>query len=94
MVNNAIEERVREIILDRIPKSRKEGLSNSDQLLSNGLLDSLGVLDVVSLLEENFAVSIDDEELVPEHFDSIESISIFISKKIENTLESGPGTDV
>ena len=32
MVNNAIEERVREIILERVPKSRKEGLGSTDQL--------------------------------------------------------------
>ena len=90
MVNNAIEERVREIILERVPKSRKEGLGSTDQLLSGGLLDSLGILDVVTILEQTFDLTVDDEELIPEHFESIECISAFIHKK-SGAAESGPG---
>jgi acyl carrier protein len=93
MLNNAIKERVREIILERVPKSRKEGLTNSDQLLSGGLLDSLGILDVVTILEQTFDLTVDDEELVPEHFESIESISAFIKKK-SSAVESNPGKDL
>jgi len=93
MSNKAIEERVREIILERVPKSRKEGLTNSAQLLSGGLLDSLGVLDVVTILEQTFDLTVDDEELVPEHFESIESISAFIKKK-SSAVESTPGKDL
>ena len=93
MSNKAIEERVREIILERVPKSRKEGLTNSAQLLSGGLLDSLGVLDVVTILEQTFDLTVDDEELVPEHFESIESISVFIKKK-SSAVESTSGKDL
>ncbi|MDR4483572.1 MAG: phosphopantetheine-binding protein [Nitrospirales bacterium] len=42
--------------------------------------DSLGILDVVTILEQTFDLTVDDEELVPEHFESIESISAFINK--------------
>ena len=93
MVNNAVEERVREIILERVPKSRKEGLGSTDQLLSGGLLDSLGILDVVTILEQTFDLTVDDEELVPENFESIESISAFIHTK-RGAAESGPSKDV
>jgi acyl carrier protein len=93
MLNNAIEERVREIILERVPKSRKEGLVNSTQLLTSGLLDSLGILDIVTILEQKFDLTVNDEELVPEHFESIESISAFIKKK-SSAIESTPGKDL
>ena len=93
MLENAVAERVREIILERVPKSRKEGLGSTDQLLSGGLLDSLGILDVVTILEQTFDLTVDDEELVPENFESIESISAFIHKK-RGAAESGPSKDV
>lgn len=93
MVNNTIEERIREIILERVPKSRKEGLVNSTKLLTSGLLDSLGILDIVTILEQTFDLTVNDEELVPEHFESIESISAFIKKK-SSAVESTPGKDL
>lgn len=93
MINNSIEERVREIILERVPKSRKDGLVNGTQLLTSGLLDSLGILDIVTILEQTFDLTVNDEELVPEHFESIESISAFIQKK-RTAIESTPGKNL
>ena len=63
------------------------------QLLTSGLLDSLGILDIVTILEQTFDLSVDDEELVPEHFESIESISAFINKelRVDCQYESTPG---
>ena len=45
-------------------------------------MDSLGILDVVTILEQTFDLTVDDEELVPENFQSIESISAFIHKSV------------
>jgi len=81
MLHKDIEERVRGIILERVPKARKEALANNDELLSGGLLDSLGILDVVTILEKEFNITVADEDLVPEYFESIDRISAFIFKK-------------
>jgi len=93
MFIESIEEVVRKIILERVPKSRKEELANSEQLLSGGLLDSLGILDVVTILEETFDFTVEDEDLVPEHFESIESISAFVYKK-SSVVETSPDKEL
>ncbi len=47
------------------------------------MIDSLGILDLVHFLEEEFAVAIADEELQPENFQSLESVAEFVRKKSE-----------
>ena len=49
--------------------------------LENGILDSTGVLELVGFLEEKFGIRVEDDELVPGNMNSLEMISLYISKK-------------
>jgi len=51
-------------------------------LLGTGVIDSTGVLELISFLESTYKLKFDDDELVAENFDSLEKIKAFISKKI------------
>jgi acyl carrier protein len=53
-----------------------------DSLLDTGLIDSTGVLELVAFLEETFAISVEDEELVPANLDSITRIAAFVGRKL------------
>lgn len=59
-------------------------LANDDSFLEKGVIDSTGILELVGWLEETFAMSIDDTELVPENLDSVNRIAAFIDKKISS----------
>lgn len=83
MHSQTAENLIREFILKSFPLARKAGLKNNDKLLETGMIDSLGVLDLVHYLEEEFSVVISDEDLQPENFDSVESVTAFVGKKIE-----------
>jgi len=50
-------------------------------LLEKGVMDSTGVLELMMFIEENFEISIEDDELIPENLDSIENIVNFIDRK-------------
>ena len=50
--------------------------------LENGLIDSTGVLELVSFVQEKYGISVADEELIPDNFDSIQNLSAFIIKKM------------
>jgi acyl carrier protein len=78
---SAICERVRGFILQKFPLARRRGLKDSDRLLEEGIIDSLGVLDLVAFLESEFSIQVLDEELLPENFRSIEGIAGFIERK-------------
>ena len=82
-----IEDRVREFILKQFPLARKNGLKPEDKWLENGLLDSLGILDLVHYLEEEFSIQASDDELVPENFESLSAVVEFTQKKISSLAQ-------
>jgi acyl carrier protein len=56
-------------------------LKDADSLIARGLIDSTGVLEIVTFLEQRFSIAIDQEELVPNNLDSIDRIVDFVQKK-------------
>ena len=56
-------------------------LSNSDSLLELEIIDSTGVMELVSFIEQKYQIKVQDEELVPENLDSIDRLVQFISQK-------------
>ena len=49
--------------------------------LESGLLDSTGVLELVTFIEDEFAIDIGDDELRPENLDSVARLVRFIEQK-------------
>jgi acyl carrier protein len=52
--------------------------------LEKGIIDSTGVLELVSFIEETYGISVADEELVPDNFDSLNRLSAFVLQKRDN----------
>jgi acyl carrier protein len=56
---------------------------NDDTLLfEQGIFDSIGLLLLIEFIKDEFKVTTSDDDLLMENFESINSISIFITKKI------------
>jgi acyl carrier protein len=81
MGGNHLNVKIRKFVLDKFPLARKQQIKDSDPLLESGVLDSLGVLDLVSFVEQEFSVHVADDELVPENFQTIDRIAAFIASK-------------
>ena len=60
---------------------RPDDLGNDTPLLERGILDSLGILNLVSFIEDEWGVTVEDEELIPEHFGTISRIAQLIETK-------------
>lgn len=73
--------RIREFVLNQFPLAKKRGIGDLDPLLGNGILDSLGILEVVAFVEREFEIVVADEDLEPESFESIASIARFVETK-------------
>jgi acyl carrier protein len=82
--NNQLSNQIRSFILDRFPLARKHNFDHRTPLLDTGLLDSLGILDVVEFVEQRFGIPLSDDDLVPENFQTVESLSAFLAKKQSN----------
>ncbi|HPF35399.1 acyl carrier protein [bacterium] len=50
-------------------------------LLDNGIMDSVGVMELVAFLEGDLGLAIDDAELVPENLDSVDNLVAFVGRK-------------
>jgi acyl carrier protein len=61
-------------------ESAKPGLQ--DSLLEHGIVDSTGILELTTFLEEVFAITVEDEEMLPANLDSIKNITDFIARKL------------
>jgi len=53
-------------------------LGNATSLLETGILDSLGLLRLVVFIQERFGIAVDDVDLVPENFDSVDAICAYL----------------
>jgi acyl carrier protein len=76
-----VEDRVRDFVLRQFPLARKSGVRLEDRWLETGLLDSLGILDLVHFLEAEFSIHVSDEELSPENFQSLAAVVSFVDTK-------------
>jgi acyl carrier protein len=75
------EERIREFMTSNFYVPAGTELKATTSFLDMGLIDSTGVLEVVSFLEREFKITIEDSELVPENLDSIANVSAFVERK-------------
>lgn len=55
-------------------------LGPDDSLLEKGLLDSLSILKTVTFCEEQFGITIPDEDVLPDHFESVRSIAKLVER--------------
>jgi acyl carrier protein len=74
-------EQIKTFILSNFYVANPATIEPEASLLDAGIIDSTGVLEIVSFLESTFSISLADEEIVPENFDSIGRIARFVARK-------------
>ena len=69
-------------IIDSFMFSQKDQtFSDSDSFMEKGIVDSTGILELTSFIEEKYEIVIEDDEMTPENLDSIDNLVQFISRK-------------
>ncbi len=56
-------------------------LDDDESFLEAGIVDSLGVVELVSFVEETYDIEVPDDDIVPDNFDSVNNLTIYISSK-------------
>jgi acyl carrier protein len=77
-----IKEKIRTYIAENILFS-SNGFPHSDDtsFLDNGIIDSMNILELVVFIEENFGITVEDADLTPDNFDSIDRMAEYIGQK-------------
>ncbi|WP_225071400.1 acyl carrier protein [Desulfuromonas sp. CSMB_57] len=75
-------ESIRGFISTEICSGSVQKIDDADLLIENGIIDSVGIMLLLGFIEEKFAITIDGDELIPENFSTIATISTLVGKKI------------
>jgi acyl carrier protein len=80
---NTVAPRVRDFISRNFLFS-DQGFNYADDtsFLEEGIIDSLGIIELVAFVEKQFGISVGDQELLPDNFDSVAKLSSFINAKL------------
>ena len=79
---NEIKAKLRRFIEENfIMGARPAPLADGDSFLEQHVLDSTGFLELVTYLEEAFAIKVEEDEMVPENLDSLDNLAQFLGRK-------------
>lgn len=70
-----------DFLYDDSLKDEFANLDYDDSLLELGIIDSVKMLDLISFIEKEFDIKVDDDDLFPENFDTINAIVTYIQSK-------------
>ena len=70
--------KIKEFIVENFLFGNDNGLKNDTSFLEEGIIDSTGVLELVTFLEEEFNIKVADDDLIPENLDSIDNIDAYL----------------
>lgn len=77
-----IQEQIRNHIVENFLFG-SNSIEDEDSFLEHGVVDSTGVLELVLFAEETFSITVDDQEVLPENFDSISSLARYVTRKLD-----------
>lgn len=85
-----ISQRVKTFIVENFYLSDPSELADDTLLVTSGIVDSTGMLEVIAFLETEFGIRIADDETTPENLESISRIAAFVQRKQAGTIRSAP----
>lgn len=79
-------ENAKEIVKDYVSReladeSKQTTLKEEENLLANGIIDSLGILKLVSFIEQEFDIQVPDEDVTVQNFRSLKDIANYLETK-------------
>jgi len=80
-----IEHEIRSFLVKQFLEGRTEKLRDDGSLLGD-VIDSVGVLELVTYLQERFAINVEDEEVVPGNLDSVHNLVAYVTRKLSTTV--------
>lgn len=83
-----IKSTISSFVAQSFPLAQKRKFTEDVPLLESGIVDSVGILEIVAFLEREFAIQISDDDLLPENFGSIAGIAAFVERKSATVVAS------
>ena len=82
MQTTDIQSEIYQFIVNNFMFGQADGLKYDESLLQRGVIDSTGVLELVSYLQDNFNITVEDSEIVPANLETVQGIVAYVEKKL------------
>jgi acyl carrier protein len=80
----SVEAELEAFVLEEIALGRGiPSIGRDEDVLARGIIDSLGVTQLVSFIEERYGIRVTDDDLTPANFRSLRRIGDFIARKLQ-----------
>ena len=82
MQPHEISTRLREYVTENFLYTRQDyEFSDTDSLLGHGIIDSMGVIELITFVQDEFGISVEENEIIEENFGTVAGITRFIESK-------------
>ncbi len=88
-----IEQKIQEFLMSNFFLDDSFVINRDESLIYQGVLDSTGTIELISFIEKEFDITINNDEIIPENFDSIQSIISFISSRHQTRAQIDMNND-
>ncbi len=88
MQTQDIEKDVRKFIADQFFHGRADELTSDGSLLGS-VIDSTGLLELVTFMQEHFGITVEDEDIVPEHLGTVKQVVDYVDAKLKAKTANG-----
>ena len=78
----SIEDKIRSFILKNLYYAENSDLTDDVSFLAEGIIDSMGSMELVAFVESEFKVKVEQSEVVVKNFDSISKMAAFVRRKL------------
>ncbi len=81
MQTTDIELEIYKFIVDNFMFGQAGGLGYEESLLQKGVIDSTGILELVTFLQDNFEITVEDDEIIPRNLETVKGIVAYVRTK-------------
>lgn len=89
MDRGAIAHTLRSFIKENYLLGKEFAFGDGDSFLEYSIIDSIGILQLVTFLQDTYGITVHDSELLPENLDSIDAVTAFLCRKRDGAAPAG-----
>ncbi len=76
-----MKDQIRTFLVQHGSSAAASRFSDDDSLLDRGIIDSVAMVDLIAFLEKTFGISVSDDDMTPENFDSVSAIARYVQSR-------------
>jgi len=80
---------LRRFITENYLLGRDFTFADDDSFLEHSIIDSIGILQLVTFLQDTYGITVRDEELLPENLDSVNAVTAYLCRKLDGASSEG-----